>query len=314
MTWFGIRFVGLTPENGRKLLLTVALIGLVIVLRWVLRGLARLFVRGNTELWRARFWTHQAISVLCALLIALGIISIWFNDPTRLATVMGLVTAGVAIALQKVITALAGYFVILRGNTFSVGDRIVMGDVRGDVVALGFIQTTIMEMGQPPAVQSASPAMWVQSRQFTGRIATISNSEIFNKPVYNYTREFPYIWDEIHLPITYKADRAKAESILLESANRHALNQQKIGDEAVRRLRERYQVDPIDLDPSVYYRLTSNSLELRLRFIVHDHGVRRIKDQMSREIMNELEKAKIGVASSTHDIVHVAPLEIKNLP
>ncbi len=80
----------------------------------------------------------------------LGLLSIWFNDPTRLATAFGLVSAGVAFALQKVITSLAGYLVILRGNTFTVGDRISMGGVRGDVMRLGFVQTTIMEMGQPP--------------------------------------------------------------------------------------------------------------------------------------------------------------------
>jgi small-conductance mechanosensitive channel len=140
-------------------------------------------------------------------------------------------------------------------------------------------------MGQPAPVQDASPAMWVHSRQFTGRIITISNSEIFDWPVYNYTREFPYIWDEIQVPITYQADRARAEAILLESATRHALNREEIGDKAVRHLREKYQVEPIDLDPSVYYRLTDNWLELTLRFIAPDHGVRRIKNKMSREII-----------------------------
>jgi small-conductance mechanosensitive channel len=227
MEFYGIKFVGISPESGRKLLLTLVLIALVILVRWLLRAFARALVRGNSKLWRGRFWTHQGIIVVCAFLIAIGIMSIWFDDPTRLATFAGLVTAGVAFALQKVITSLAGYVVILRGNTFTVGDRIVMGDVRGDVVALGFIQTTIMEMGQPPAVQAANPAMWVHSRQFTGRIVTISNSEIFDKPVYNYSREFPYIWDEIRIPISYDADRDRAESILLTLANRHALNQEK---------------------------------------------------------------------------------------
>ena len=96
-----------------------------------------------------------------------------------------------AFALQQVITSIAGYFVILRGNTFIVGDRITMGGVRGDVMRLGFIQTTIMEMGQPPSVQGASPAMWVHSRQFTGRIVTVSNAKIFADMVFNYTRDFP---------------------------------------------------------------------------------------------------------------------------
>jgi small-conductance mechanosensitive channel len=188
-----------------------------------------------------------------------------------------------------------------------------MGDVRGDVVALGFIQTTIMEMGQPPPVQNADPAMWVHSRQFTGRIVTISNSEIFDKPVYNYTREFPYLWDEIHIPITYDSDRAKAESILLDTTNRYALNQQKLGGEVVRRLLEKYQVEPIDLDPTVYHRLTDNWIELTARFLVPDHGVRRIKDQISRQILLEFDKAGLGIASGTYAIVQVPPIEIKNL-
>src|SRR5689334_18593867 len=251
MRLFAIHFVGLNPENGRKLLVTIALVVAVVIIRWLLRAIARLFIAGDTKLWRGRFWTHQGISVLCAIILIIGFISIWFDNPARLATFAGLVSAGIVFALQKVITALAGYFVILRGNTFSVGDRIVMGDVRGDVVALGFMQTTIMEMGQPPAVQSADPAMWVHSRQFTGRIVTISNSEIFQKPVYNYTREFPYIWDEVKIPITYEADRGRAESILLAAVNRHALNRQKLGHRPVEELRRKYQVDPIDLDPTV---------------------------------------------------------------
>ena len=85
-----------------------------------------------------------------------------------------------AFALQRVITAIAGYFVILRGKTFNVGDRIVMGGVRGDVVALDFMQTTIMEMGQPPPVQNADPAMWVKARQYTGRMVSITNAKIFD--------------------------------------------------------------------------------------------------------------------------------------
>ena len=314
MEFYGIRFVGLNPENGRKLLLTIALVVVVMVVRWLLRAITRALVRGNTKLWRGRFWTHQGISVVSALILVIGIISIWFDNPARLGTFVGLVTAGIAFALQKVITSLAGYFVILRGNTFSVGDRIVMGDVRGDVVALGFMQTTIMEMGQPPAVQNDDPAMWVHSRQFTGRIVTISNSEIFDKPVYNYSREFPYIWDEIKIPITYQADRAIAESILLHAVNRHTLNRNKLGERPAEELHKKYQVDPIDLDPTVYYRLTDNWLELTVRFIAPDHGTRRIKDRISREVIAAFDEANIQIASGTYAIVQLPPIEIGRFP
>jgi small-conductance mechanosensitive channel len=314
MELFGIRFVGLNAENGRKLLLTLGFIIAVMLLRWLLRAIARLFVHGTEEQRRQRFWTHQAISLFCALLILLGILSIWFDDPTRLTTAAGLVTAGLAFALQQVVTAFAGYFVILRGKTFTVGDRITMGGVRGDVVALGFIQTTIMEMGQPNSVQNADPAMWVHSRQFTGRIVTVSNSQIFAEPIYNYTRDFPYIWEEVQIPITYTADRARAEQIMLEATRKHALDEKKLGPEATRRIEGLYHVHPLDLEPCVYYRLTDNWLELTVRFLVESHGVRTVKDAISRDIIDAFDQAKIGIASATYDIVGFPALEIKNPP
>ncbi len=147
------------------------------------------------------------------------------------------------------VTSIAGYFVILRGNTFTVGDRISMGGVRGDVMRLGFIQTTIMEMGQPPSVQGADPAMWVHSRQFTGRIVTVSNSKIFAEPVFNYTRDFPFIWEEMAIPITYAADRARAEAILLEAARLHATEADAMAAEKKHELQQRFGVEPIELDP-----------------------------------------------------------------
>ncbi len=245
------------------------------------------------------------------MVLILGLLSIWFSDPTRLATAFGLVSAGLAFALQQVVTSIAGYFVILRGNTFTVGDRITMGGVRGDVMRLGFIQTTIMEMGQPPSVQGADPAMWVHSRQFTGRIVTVSNSKIFAEPVFNYTRDFPFIWEEMAIPITYTADRARAEAILLEAARRHATEAGGMAAEKKAELKERFGVDPVDLDPRVYYRLTDNWLELTVRFLVGTHRIRGVKDAMSRQIITELDEAGIGIASATYDIVGFPPIELR---
>lgn len=140
--FLGVRLVGFNAENGKKLLLTLALILLLALLGRLLRALTGWLLRGrrNEQL---VFWTRQGIRLTLALLLLLGILSIWFDDPTRLATALGLVTAGLAFALQRVITALAGYVVILRSKVFNIGDRIRMGAVRGDVIALGFMQTTI---------------------------------------------------------------------------------------------------------------------------------------------------------------------------
>jgi small-conductance mechanosensitive channel len=298
---FGIRWLAVNSENGRKLLLSLAFIATVVALRYALKALTSLLVRGETDrIERVRFWIRQAVSLGSAVLIFLGLVSIWFDEPARLAPAFGLLTAGLAFALQRVIGAVAGYFVILRGNTFTVGDRITMGGVRGDVIALGFIQTTIMEMGQ---VANADPAMWVKSRQFTGRIVTVSNAKVFDEPVYNYTRDFPYIWDEIRAFIHYDADRHRAEEILLTAARAHALDPAKVSAEAHRHLEQRYHLTRLDFEPRVYYRITDNYLELTVRFVYATHGTRNVKDAMSRDILAAFDTAALRIAAPVREIV-----------
>jgi small-conductance mechanosensitive channel len=307
----GVRLVGVTAESGRKLLFTIGFVIAALLAGAFLRAVAGL-VLGSGLQTRARFWTRQAIRLTTTVVLVVGLVSIWFDDPSRLATALGLVTAGLAFALQKVVTAIAGYFVILRGGTFNVGDRIVMGGVRGDVIALGLTQTTIMEMGQPPAVQSADPAMWVQSRQYTGRVVSVSNARIFDEPVYNYTREFPYLWEELRLPVAYGADRRRVERIMLEAAERHGVQAAALSAEALEEMRRRYFLNTADIRPRVYYRLTDNWLELTVRFVVPEIGIREQKDAMSREILDRLEQAGIGIASTTLEIVGFPPLRIQD--
>ena len=284
---------------------------IALVLTWLLRSGLRTFVgtRGGT---RFHFWARQAVSLLVAILVLFGIASIWFDNPARMATAIGLVGAGLAFALQRVITAVAGYFVIMRGKTFNVGDRIVMGGVRGDVIALTFMQTKIMEMGQPPPVQKDEPAMWVKSRQFTGRIVTVTNDKIFDEPVYNYTDQFPYVWDEITIPIHYDADRERAENILLTAGRDHAVTCEQLGHEELSRLERRYGLAIGDVDPKVYWQIGQDWLELTVRFVSPDHGTRDIKDAMTRQILAELGSAGIVIASSSYEITALPPLRLEN--
>lgn len=308
---FGTNFVGINAENGKKFLFSLVFVVAALLLGRLLQFLSSFILRSH-RFERIKFWARQAIRLATAVLVVIGIISFWFDDPTRLATALGLVTAGLAFAFQKLLTSVAGYFVILRGKIFNVGDRIVMGSVRGDVIALGFTQTTIMEMGQPPSVQGADPSTWVQSRQYTGRIVTVSNARIFDDPVYNYTREFPYLWEEMVIPISYTADRTRAERIMLDAAGRHTVSLNELSEEAIQEMQRRYLLKPADIRPRVYYRLTDNWLELTVRFIAKDHGIREQKDAMSREILQAMNEAGIGIASATLEIVGLPPLQIKD--
>jgi len=309
----GVKLTGVNAENGRKLIFTIVFIGVMMLVSAGLRGLVHL-VLGEPKNVKTAFWSRQAIRLATAVLLILGLTSIWFDNPTRLATAFGLVTAGLAFALQRVVTAVAGYFVLLWGETFNVGDRIVMGGVRGDVVALSFIQTTIMEMGEPPSEQADAPAMWVAARQYTGRIVTVTNDKIFDTPVYNYTRDFPFLWEEMRLPVPFTADRQRAEQILLDAARRHTRKITSFGEADLVELERRYFMKRADLEPRVFWRVTDNWVEMSVRFLVEDHGIREIKDAMSREILQGLDEAKISVASSTFEItglpvVQYAPAE-----
>ena len=305
----GIKLLGVNADNGRKLLFTLSFLAILYVLNKILRAVAGK-VEGTGQ--KIAFWTGQGISLFLFILGIVGILSIWFDNPSRLATGVGLVGAGLAFAMQKVVTSFAGYFVILRGKTFNVGDRITMGGVRGDVIALNFIQTVIMEMGEPPAVQQDDPGMWVHSRQYSGRIVTISNAAIFEKPVYNYTREFPYIWEEMHLPISYKDDWQRAEQILRDAVAHFTSDISNMAQPELERLKRDFFIENADLTPRVYVRLTDNWIELAVRFLCRTHDVRGLKNRISRELLEELRKAKIGIASGTYEIVGVPPIRIED--
>src|SRR5947209_2367346 len=244
---FGIRLVGVNAENGKKLLFSVVFIIVVILLKRLLKLLLKV-VTNNKEN-RFQFWSRQAVRIFATVVLLIGILSIWFNNPTQLASAAAFITAGLAIASQRLITALAGYFIILRGKNFNVGDRIVMGGVRGDVIALGFTQTTIMEMGQPPSEQGDAPSMWVAGRQYTGRVVTITNDKIFDEPVYNYSSEFPYIWEEMRVPVPYNADRKEAERIILDATGRHTAKISELGEEALKELERRYLIKREEMEP-----------------------------------------------------------------
>jgi small-conductance mechanosensitive channel len=252
---------------------------------------------------RRRFWIRQASKLIAFVVLVAGLAVIWVGGAARSGTIAGLLTAGIAVALQRVITAMAAYLIILRGRVFTVGDRITIGGVRGDVVRLGLMQTTVMEMGEPPGAHSGDPQVWVNARQYTGRVVNVTNDKIFDTPVYNYTREFPYVWEEMHFPIGYDADRTRAESILLEVARRHTDATVERAITAYDRLRERYFIaEGAELSPRVFLRMTDNWLELSLRFLAPVHGVRVLKDAMTREIIVAFQDAGLSIASTTFEI------------
>ncbi|HSU93627.1 MAG TPA: mechanosensitive ion channel domain-containing protein [Gemmatimonadaceae bacterium] len=301
----------LNGETEHRVLLTVALIAAIIVVSWLLQLLMRVSLRGNAEK-RVSFWARQIVRLLGIIAVIVGIIEIWHPDAKSAGGAIGLITAGVAVALQRVITSFAAYLIILRGKIFNVGDRITIGGVRGDVIALDFMQTTVLEIGETPGEQHDAPSVWITARQYTGRLIRVTNDKIFDSPVYNFTRVFPYLWEEMQLPISYKDNRREAERILLEVGHRHTDDIVREAKPHIEKLVKEYRLATTpEIEPHVYMRLTDNWVNFSLRFLIPIEGARAIKDAMSRDLIDGLDAAGIGIASGTYEIVGMPKLEVQ---
>ena len=115
------------------------------------------------------------------------------------------------------------------GNIFRVGDRVRIGDVVGDVMDISLLRTTVMEIGE-----------WVKADQYTGRVVTVANREVWIHPVFNYTQHWGYLWDEITLPITYESDWQRAAEIMLAYGQTYTADLQADAEAKLSKLVDRY--------------------------------------------------------------------------
>ena len=190
-----------TGSLDRQVVASVVILVLAVLLGAGLGYLAGRRFDDRFSRYYARKLIRYAVAVLAA--IALGIV--WRPFAGQLGLLLGIITAGVALALQDVVGAFAGTLNIVSGGVFHVGDRIEFGGVRGDVIDISLLRTTLMEVGP-----TTDGGMEVHGRQYTGRLISISNKAIFSAPVFNYTAAFEFTWEEIVVPIAYTADWAAA--------------------------------------------------------------------------------------------------------
>ena len=113
------------------------------------------------------------------------------------------------------------------------------------------------------------------------------------------------------MPVSYKGDRAAVERILLDAAERHTVRIAGLGEPALAELERRYVVKRSAMKPMVYMRMTDNWVELTVRFLTEDHGVRDVKDSMTRDVLAAMDAAGIGAASATLEVTSVPPLRVE---
>lgn len=287
----GVLVLSLWGSLGGRVIATIAVLGAAIALTVI----ASPVVLRRVENSHSRYYARKVVRFITFTIALIALAVVWTPFAGRVGVVLGLTAAGIAFAMQEVIGAIAGWFNILSGRIFHIGDRIEMGGVHGDVIDITPLRTKMLEIGS-----AESREAWVKGRQHTGRIVSLSNKLTFTEPVYNYSTGFEYIWEELSFPISYRSDWKLAEQIMEEEARRASRSEG--AREAMESVRRRYPVPQTELEPRVYARATDNWIELSARFVVPVRTARSAKDEMTRRIMGRLDAAGIEVASGTVDV------------
>jgi len=285
------------PTVGKLVAVTVVILVIVALVRGS-RGILNHYVQEPGNLHRAR----KMVSFLGYFIGLLSIAMIFSDSLGKMAVAFGVAGAGIAFALQEVIASLAGWVAISFGNFYKTGDRVQLGGIKGDVIDIGMLRTTMMEIGQ-----------WVNADLYNGRIVKIANSFVFKEPVFNYSGDFPFLWDEVTVPVKYGGDYRLArdifQKVLLEITSEFA-DEAKVSWAELIHL---YRVDPTEIDSSIFLVANDNWMEFTLRYIV-DYKKRRItKDRLFSRILEEVDKTngRVAMASATFHLVETPEIRVK---
>jgi small-conductance mechanosensitive channel len=290
------------PLLGKMIAALAAVVVIIILVRF-LQGSVSRYIQHSVSRYRAR----KFVTFLGYLAGFVVILTVFSDRLGGLTVAFGVAGAGIAFSLQEVIASVAGWLAVSFGGFYSISDRIQLGGIRGDVIDIGVLRTTLMECGE-----------WIKGDQYTGRIVRIANSFVFKEPVFNYSADFPFLWDEIMVPFKYGSDYTLAREILTrvgrELVARHA-DQFKNSWEQIQK---KYALENQTLEPTVTLVANQNWLEFTLRYVV-DYKLRRsTKDQLFRRILEEVDRTegRVGIAASTLNIEKmvvekVPPLEVR---
>lgn len=268
--------IGISVQTQSKLLSTLATVGVL----WLVRRLILSLVDRRVEDLFLRYrWQKTTRYVIMPLgLLIVG--RIWFDAFSDIATYLGLVSAGVAISLKDLLANLAGWAFILTRRPFEVGDRIEIGQNRGDVIDVRIFEFTLMEVGN-----------WVNADQSTGRIIHIPNGRVLNLPVANYTAGFSYIWNELQVLVTFESDWRKAKALLSDIAARHSAHLSAAADKRLKEVSRRFLIYYSVLTPTVYTSVSESGVLLTARYLCEPRNRRGSAQVIWEEILDAFHAA-----------------------
>ena len=274
----------------------------VFIVASVVALIARKVIEARDVAPKEHYRLYRLSNTVITVLTVAAIIGFWTKVFEHKGQFLGLIGAGLAISLREPLLSIAGRIAIFAGHMYSGGDRIEINKLSGDVIDIGFFYTRMMEIGN-----------WISGDQYSGRTIQFANAQVFGTPVFNYTRTFGYIWDEIKIPITY-ASNVKALSEILKSVG-HEYTQQFLqgAQRQLDRMQRYFMVQHFELEPDVYIKVTDNYIELTLRYVVDPKQRRKASSFIFAEAFRKLrERNDIEIGSTTMDLtVHPPDAEAK---
>lgn len=272
-----------------------------IIIVWILIRFIRLAITNRVKDNDRRYRSKKLIGFGGYILSFIIILVIYSGSLKNITVALGIAGAGIAFALQEVIASIAGWIAVMLGGFYNTGDRVQLGGIKGDVIDIGVLRTTVMEIGN-----------WVDGDLYNGRIVRISNSFVFKEPVFNYSADFPFLWDEIKIPIQYGSNYQKAREIFSTVANEVC---GKFSSEALKtweKMVRKYLIEDATTEPMVTIIANDNWVEFTIRYIVNFKKRRITKDQLFTRILYEVGKTgnEIKFASATFQLVEAPELKV----
>ena len=273
----------LQSHLGMSLALQVQLLATVgtIVGLWLVRRIVLGFVyRRVQDPWGRYRWRKG----LTYALVTAGVVIIggtWLTAGVgELLKFLGILSAGLAIALKEPLSNFAGWAFIIWRRPFEVGDRVQIGPHAGDVIDLGLFQFTLNEIGA-----------WVDADQSSGRIIHIPNGKVFTDPVANYNKGFRYIWNEVPVVVTFESDWRKAKQILGKIAVKHAEHLTQQAEQELLAASQQYLINYRKLTPIVYTKVVNDGVQLTIRYLIEPRKRRGTEHAIWEEILMEFAAA-----------------------
>lgn len=267
----------ISPDHQTKLLYSL----LILVVFWIIRYAVLKIVWRLTDDPKTRYTWKRTVSFTVGFLILVLIGAVWIDAISQFGAFLGLLTAGLAIALKDPLTNIAGWIFILTRKPFTLGDRIQIGEHKGDVIDIRLFQFTILEIGN-----------WVNAEQSTGRIIHLPNGTIFTGSQANYTSGFKYIWNEISVLVTFESQWELAKEILTQIVREHAESLSEDAQKKIIEASKKYMIFYRHLTPTVYTSVKDSGILLTMRFMCDARKRRSTEHDIWEDILKEFARHK----------------------